>query len=134
MPAPVGTSVDRIIRDRGDTREEIVTAYRIRMQASCHREQAEEIVEYLRVIPGFYSAERLQKPDGERARLDFSIVIREEVQEGSLLSTAEERVGQYLWQRPDLQPVDVRALAEERLPEAEEPQISPEHIPPRRSL
>jgi hypothetical protein len=110
-----------------------VTAYRITMQARCHREQAEEIVEYLRVIPGFYSAERIQKPEGERARLDFSIVIREEVQEGSLLSTAQERVSQYLWQRPDLQPVDVRALAEERLPEAEEPQIPPEHIPPRRS-
>jgi hypothetical protein len=111
-----------------------VTTYRIRMQASCKNEQAEEIVEYLRVIPGFYSAEQPQKPDGERARIDFSIVVREEVQEGSLLNTAEERVGQYLWQRPDLQPVDVRAVAEERLPEDQEPQMPPEHIPPRRSL
>jgi hypothetical protein len=132
--ALVGNPGDWIMLDRGDTREEIVTAYRISMQASCNIEQAEEIVEYLRVIPGFYSAEPPQKPDGERARIDFSIVVREEVQEGSLLNTAEERVGQYLWQRPDLQPVDVKAVAEERLPEDEEPQIPPEHIPPRRSL
>jgi hypothetical protein len=111
-----------------------VTAYRIRMQACCKNAQAEEIVEYLRVIPGFYAVERPQKSEGERARIDFSIVVREEVQEGTLLHTAEERVGQYLWQRPDLQPVDIRALAEERLPDDEEPQIPPEHIPPRRSL
>jgi len=111
-----------------------VTAYRIRMQARCKDAQAEEIVEYLRVIPGFYAAERLQQPDGEQALIDFSLVVREEVQEGNLLNTAEERVGQYLWQRPDLQPVDIRALAEERLPKDEEPQIPPEHIPPRRSL
>ena len=111
-----------------------MTAYRIRMQARCKNAQAEEIVEYLRVIPGFYAAERLQQPDGEQALIDFSIVVREEVQEGTLLNTAEERVGQYLWQRPDLQPVNIRALAEERLPKDEEPQIPPEHIPPRRSL
>lgn len=86
------------------------------------------------MIPGFYSAEQSHQSDGEEALIDFSIVIREEVQEGTLLHTAEERVGQYLWQRPDLQPVNVRALSEERLPEEEEPQIAPEHIPPRRSL
>jgi hypothetical protein len=103
------------------------------MQASCKSEQAEEIVEYLRVIPGFYAAERSQQQEGERARIDFSIVVRDEVQEGTLRNTAEERVGQYLWQRPDLQPVDIKALAEERLPENEEPQIPPEHIPPNRS-
>jgi hypothetical protein len=111
-----------------------VTAYRIRMQAICHVEQAQAIAEYLQVIPGFYSIEQPPKRDGERARIDFSIVVREEVQEGTLLRTAEERVGQYLWQRPDVQPVNVTALAEERLPEDEEPQMPPEHIPPRRSL
>ena len=111
-----------------------MTAYRIRMQANCHAEHAEAIAEYLQVIPGFYSIERPQKLDGERARIDFSIVVREEVQEGTLLTTAEERVGQYLWQRPDVQPVDVAALAQERLPEGEEAQTAPEHIPPRRSL
>jgi len=104
------------------------------MQASCHNAQADEIIEYLRVIPGFYAVEQPQKSAGERARIDFSIVVREEVQEGTLLNTAEERLGQYLWQRPDLQPVDIKALAEERLPEDEEPQIPPEHIPPRRAL
>jgi hypothetical protein len=96
--------------------------------------QTEEIIEYLRVIPGLYRADRVQSPDGEEALIDFSIVVRDEVQEGTLLRTAEERVGQYLWQRPDLQPVHVRALAEERLPESEESQVPPEHIPPRRSL
>ena len=111
-----------------------MTAYRIRMQASCHAEHAEAIVEYLQVIPGFYTIERPQKLDGMRARIDFSIVVREEVQEGTLLTTAEERVGQYLWQRPDVQPVDVTALAQDRLPEGEESQMAPEHIPPRRSL
>ena len=111
-----------------------MTAYRIRMQASCQAEQAEAIVEYLQVIPGFYTIERPQKLDGMRARIDFSIVVREEVQEGTLLTTAEERVGQYLWQRPDVQPVDVTALAQDRLPEGEESHMAPEHIPPRRSL
>ena len=111
-----------------------MTAYRIKMRASCQNAQAEDIIEYLRVIPGFYSAEQSQQPDGERASIDFSIVVREEAQEGTLLHTAEERVGQYLWQRPDLQPVDIRALAEERLPKDEESQIPPEHIPPSRSL
>jgi hypothetical protein len=111
-----------------------VTAYRISMQASCKAAQAEEIAEYLRVIPGFYSAEHAQLLDRERAHLDFSIVVRDEVQEGNLLNMAEERVGQYLWQRPDLQPVDLKAVAKERLPENEEPYLAPEHIPPRRAL
>jgi hypothetical protein len=43
-------------------------------------------------------------------------------------------VSQYLWQRPDLQPVDVAALTPECLPEADEARWPPEHIPPRRSL
>lgn len=111
-----------------------MTAYRISMQAICRAEQAEAIAEYLQVIPGFYSIEQPQKLDGERARIDFSIVVREEVQEGTLLHTAEERVGQYLWQRPDIQPVDAKAVAHERLPEDEALQMPPEHIPPRRSL
>jgi hypothetical protein len=111
-----------------------VTAYRISLQASCKAAQAEEIVEYLRVIPGFYSAERAQRLDQEWAHLDFSIVVRDEVQEGNLLNMAEERVGQYLWHRPDLQPVDLKAVAKERLPEDEEPYLAPEHIPPRRAL
>jgi hypothetical protein len=76
----------------------IVTAYQIDVQASCKHAQAEEITEYLRVIPGFYGAKRSQQPDGNEASVDFSIVVREEVQEGTLLHTAEERVGQYLWQ------------------------------------
>jgi hypothetical protein len=111
-----------------------VTAYRIKMQAICHVAQAETIAEYLQVIPGFYAIAQPQKLDGERARIDFSVVVREEVQEGTLLNTAEERVGQYLWQRPDVQPVEVKALEQECLPEEEEPQMPPEHIPPRRSL
>jgi hypothetical protein len=111
-----------------------LTAYRIRMQAICHAAQAEAIAEYLQVVPGFYAIERPQEAGHERARIDFSIVVREEVQEGTLLHTAEERVGQYLWQRPDVQPVEVKALAQERLPEDEEPALPPEHIPPRRSL
>jgi hypothetical protein len=111
-----------------------LTAYRIRMQAICNATQAEAIAEYLHVIPGFYAIEPPQAIDREQTRIDFSIVVREEVQEGSLLHTAEERVGQYLWQRPDVQPVEVRALRYERLPEDEEAQMPPEHIPPRRSL
>lgn len=111
-----------------------MTAYRIRMQAICNATQAEEIAEYLQVIPGFYEIARPQKVDQDRARIDFSIVVREEFQEGTLLHTAEERVSQYLWQRPDLQPVEVKALADERLSEDEEAQLPPEHIPPRRSL
>jgi hypothetical protein len=134
MPVLLGTSVTSDYARQEKYKEEIVTAYRINMQASCKNAQAEEIVEYLRVIPGFYSAAQSHQSDGERAHIDFSIVVREEVQEGNLLNTAEERVGQYLWQRPDLQPVNVRALGEERLPEDEEPHIAPEHIPPRRSL
>jgi hypothetical protein len=104
------------------------------MQAICHVAQAEAISEYLQVIPGFYTIAPPQKLDEEHARIDFSVVVREEVQEGTLLNTAEERVGQYLWQRPDVQPVEVKALEQERLPEEEEPQMPPEHIPPRRSL
>lgn len=111
-----------------------MTAYRVRMQASCHVSQAEAIAEYLQVVPGFYTIERPQRLDRARARIDFSVVVREEVQEGTLLQTAEERVSQYLWQRPDVQPVAVEALAQERLSEAEEQQMPPEHIPPRRSL
>jgi hypothetical protein len=112
----------------------MMTAYRIRMQALCNAAQAEEIAEYLQVIPGFYAIARPQTEDRERARIDFSIVVREEFQEGTLLRTAEERVGQYLWQRPDLQPVEVKALAHEPLSEDEAAQMPPEHIPPRRSL
>jgi hypothetical protein len=111
-----------------------VTAYRINMQAICQRAQAAAISEYLQVIPGFYAIEQPQAVDREQARIDFSIVVREEVQEGTLLHTAEERVGQYLWQRPDVQPVAVKALAQERLSEDEARQIPPEHIPPRRAL
>jgi hypothetical protein len=104
------------------------------MQAICHAAQAGAIAEYLQVIPGFYTIEGSQAVDRARARIDFSLVVREEVQEGTLLHTAEERVGQYLWQRPDVQPVEVKALAQEPLPEDEEPQLPPEHIPPRRTL
>jgi hypothetical protein len=111
-----------------------VTAYCIRMQVICHAEQAEGIAEYLQVIPGFYTITPPQKLDGGRARLDFSTVVRDEVQEGTLQNTAEERVRQYLWQRPDIQPVEVIALSQERLPEEEELQRPPEYIPPRRSL
>jgi hypothetical protein len=111
-----------------------VTANRISMQAICSAEQAEAIAEYLQVIPGFYTIAKPEKIEGGQARIDFSIVVREEVQEGTLLRTAEERVSQYLWQRPDVQPVDVIALTSERLPEDEELQLPPEHIPPRRSL
>jgi len=111
-----------------------LTAYRIRMQAICNAEHAEAIAEYLHVVPGFYAIEPLQTVDREQTRIDFSIVVREEVQEGTLLHTAEERVGQYLWQRPDVQPVEVKALGHERLPEDEEAQLPPEHIPPRRTL
>ena len=111
-----------------------MTAFRIRMQATCNTAHAEAIAQYLQVIPGFYAMEPPQALDRQRARLDFSIVVREELQEGTLLHTAEERVGQYLWQRPDVQPVEVKALAHERLSETEEAQLTPEHIPPRRSL
>jgi hypothetical protein len=111
-----------------------VTAYRIKMQVTCNVEHAEAIAEYLQVIPGFYSIQQPQKVDEERAHIDFSVVVREEVQEGTLLNTAEERLGQYIWQRPDVQPVEVKALAAERLPEDEEPHIPPDYILPRRSL
>jgi len=111
-----------------------MTAYRIRMQAICHSVHAEAIAEYLQVIPGFFAIEQPHEVDRERVRIDFSIVVRDEVQEETLLRTAEERVGQYLWQRPDVQPVKVNAQAQERLPESQEPQLPPEHIPPRRSL
>jgi hypothetical protein len=104
------------------------------MQAICRAEHAEAIAEYLQVIPGFYAMAKPQKFERGQACVDFSIVVREEVQEGTLLRTAEERVSQYLWQRPDIQPVDVAALTPERLPEDEERQLPPEHIPPRRSL
>jgi hypothetical protein len=111
-----------------------VTAYRVPMQAICRAEHAEAIAEYLQVIPGVYAMAKPQKLERGQACVDFSIVVREEVQEGTLLRTAEERVSQYLWQRPDIQPVDVAALMPERLPEDDEPQLPPEHIPPRRSL
>lgn len=111
-----------------------MTAYRIRMQAICQIAQAGAVADYLHVIPGFYAIEKPRTVDREQARLDFSIVVREEVQEGSLLHTAEERVGQYLWQRPDVQPVAVKAVGHERLSEAEAQQLPPEHIPPRRAL
>ena len=112
-----------------------MAAYRISMQAICDIARAEAIAEYLQVIPGFFAIERPpHEVDRERVHLDFSIIVRDEVREDTLLRTAEERVGQYLWQRPDLQPVDVKAQAQERLPANEEPQLPPEHIPPRRSL
>ena len=111
-----------------------MTAYRVPMQAICRAEHAEAIAEYLQVIPGFYAIAKPQTLERGQACVDFSIVVREEVQEGTLVHTAEERVSQYLWQRPDLQPVDVAAQTPERLPEDEEPQLPPEHIPPRRSL
>jgi hypothetical protein len=111
-----------------------VTAYRVPMQATCHAEQAEAIAEYLQVIPGLYAIAEPHPLESGYARVDFSLVVREEVQEGSLIHTAEERVSQYLWQRPDLQPVDVAALTPECLPEADEARWPPEHIPPRRSL
>jgi hypothetical protein len=111
-----------------------VTAYRVPMQAICRAEHAEAIAEYLQVIPGFYAMAQPQKVEPGQACIDFSIVVREGFQEGTLLRTAEERVSQYLWQRPDFQPVDVAALTPERLPEDEEPRLPPEHIPPRRSL
>jgi hypothetical protein len=111
-----------------------VTAYCIRMQAICNAEQAEEIAEYLQVIPGFYTITPPQQLDGGRVHIDFATVVREEVQEGTLLNTAEERVRQYLWQRPDIQPVRVIALSQERLPEDAELQRPPDYIPPRRSL
>jgi hypothetical protein len=103
------------------------------MQAICHAAQAEAIAEYLQVIPGFYAIDLPQKVDRERACINFSIVVRKEVQEGTLLHTAEERVGQYLWQRPDVQPAEVKALAQEHLPEDEDPiclrSISPREDP-----
>jgi hypothetical protein len=71
-----------------------MTAYRISIRAICHPDQATAIAEYLQVIPGFYSIAQPQTLDAERAHLDFSVVVREEVQEGSLLNTAEERVDQ----------------------------------------
>ena len=111
-----------------------MTGHRIDMQAICNAAQAEEVAEYLQVIPGFYAIARPQTENRERAHLEFSIVVREEFQEGTLLHTAEERVSQYLWQRPDLQPVEVKAMAHERLSEDAEAQMPPEHIPPRRSL
>jgi hypothetical protein len=111
-----------------------MTAYRISMKAICPLAQAGAIADYLQVIPGFYAMGRPEAVDQNQARLEFSIVVREEVQEGSLLRTAEERVGQYLWQRPDVQPVAVKALGHERLPEDEAQQLPPEHIPPRRAL
>jgi hypothetical protein len=117
-----------------DERRGMMTAFRIRMQAICNATHAEAIAEYLHAIPGFYALEPPQALDRERTRLDFSVVVREELKEGTLLHTAEERVGQYLWQRPDVQPVELHALAHERLPEAEEAQLPPDYIPPRRSL
>ncbi len=111
-----------------------MAAYCVRMQAICQAKEAEGIAEYLQVIPGFYTITPPQELDGGRARIDFSTVVREEVQEGTLLNTAEERVRQYLWQRPDIQPVEVIALSQERLPEDAELQRPPEYIPPRRSL
>jgi hypothetical protein len=111
-----------------------MTAYRIGMQAICQLDQAQAIREYLQVIPGFYAIGQPQRINPAQARIDFSIVVREELQEGTLLSTAQERVGQYLWQRPDVQPVHITALTEERLPADEESHMAPEHIPPRRSL
>jgi hypothetical protein len=115
-------------------RERQVTAYRVLMQANCRADRAEAVAEYLQVIPRFYAMAKPQALEGGQACVDFSIVVREEVQEGTLLRTAEERVSQYLWQRPDLQPVDVAVLTPQRLPEDIERQLPPEHIPPRRSL
>ena len=111
-----------------------MTAFRIRMQAICNATHADTIAEYLHAIPGFYAVEQLRAHDRERTRIDFSVVVREELKEGTLLHTAEERVSQYLWQRPDVQPVELHALAQERLSEAEEAQIPPDYIHPRRSL
>jgi adenosylmethionine-8-amino-7-oxononanoate aminotransferase len=62
-----------------------VTAYRISMQAICRAEQAEAIAEYLQVIPGFYTIAKPQKLERGQARIDFSIVVREEVQEENLM-------------------------------------------------
>jgi hypothetical protein len=104
------------------------------MQVTCLPEQAEAIVEYLQVIPGVDTIATPQPLNRQQTRIDLGIVIREEVQEGTLLTTAEERLRQYLWQRPDVQPVDVTAVSEERLSQDEEAQKPPEHIPPRRSL
>lgn len=104
------------------------------MHATCRAEQAEAIAEYLQVIPGLYDLAEPHPLEGGHARVDFSLVVREELQEGGLVRTAEDRVSQYLWQRPDLQPVDVVARTPERLPEADEARLSPEHIPPRRAL
>lgn len=115
-------------------RGEIVTAYRINMQAICGAERAQDIAEYLQVIPGFYAIAQPHVLDRERTRLDFSIVVREELQEGTLLETARERVEQYLQQRSDLQPVEVTAQTQERLTDDEEGQLPPDYIPPRRSL
>jgi hypothetical protein len=111
-----------------------MTAYRIDMQASCPAERATDVGEYLQVIPGFYAIAQPGAISAGRLRIDFSIVVREEVQEGTLLGTAEERVSQYLRQRPDLQPLHVTALASERLPEDEAVQMPPDYIPPQRSL
>ena len=111
-----------------------MTAYRVPMQAICRAEHAEAITESLQVIPGFYGLAKPQRLEPGQASVDFSIVVREEVQERTLLRTAEERVSQHLWQRPDIQLVDVAALMPERLPADEERQLSPQHIPPRRSL
>jgi hypothetical protein len=111
-----------------------VTAYRVPMQANGRAENAEAIAEYLQVIPGLYAMAKPQLLERGQACVDFSLVVREEVEEGTLMHTAEERVSQYLWQRPDLQPVDVVARMPERLPEDTEPHLPPEHIPPRRSL
>jgi hypothetical protein len=113
---------------------ETMTAYRIDMQASCPAERATDVGEYLQVIPGFYAIAQPGAISAGRLRIDFSIVVREEVQEGTLLGTAEERVSQYLRQRPDLQPLHVTALASERLPEDEAVQMPPDYIPPQRSL
>jgi hypothetical protein len=112
----------------------MMPAFRIRMQAICDATHAEAIAEYLHVIPGFYASEQPQALDRERARINFSVVVREELKEGTLLHTAEERVSQYLWQRPDVQPVEVNALAFERLPDAEAAQMPPDYIPPQRPL
>nr|MDQ3828563.1 hypothetical protein [Candidatus Tectomicrobia bacterium] len=63
-----------------------MTAYRISMQAICHPDRASAIAEYLQVIPGFYSIAQPQTLEAERAHIDFSVVVREEVQEGTLLN------------------------------------------------
>ncbi len=111
-----------------------MTAYRVPMRAYCRAEHAEAIAEYLQVIPGLYTMAKPQPLESGQACVNFSLVVRAEVAEGTLIHTAEERVSQYLWQRPDLPPVDVAALTPERLPEDDERQLPPEHIPPRRSL